>query len=188
MVYFLKIDRTNNKTIRKNNLGSSLEKDINLTNIFYREQKIAFIHKNEIPIQVVKVEYPNRQKAKIVEAYYKFKSLPDYQGIYKGKYLSFDVKETNNPKYFNLSNIPQHQIYNLQEVQKLKGISFFIINFKTKNKYFYLPINYLTDFLNNSSKKSISYDIFEQNFFMIPFRYNPRLDYLKIVDKFIQKD
>ncbi|WEK82557.1 MAG: hypothetical protein PR2021_4910 [Candidatus Phytoplasma pruni] len=176
----------NNVISNKNNLGANLERDINLTNRFYQEQEIALVYKNEIPIQVVRVEYPQRKQAKIVEAYYRTSSLPDYHGIYKSKFLSFDVKETNNKNNFPLSNIPQHQIEILQRAQKFNGIAFFIVHFKIKNKYFYLPIDFLTNFLNNNKAKSISYQIFEKELFNIPFNYNPRIDYLKVIDKFIE--
>ncbi|MDO8060106.1 Holliday junction resolvase RecU [Candidatus Phytoplasma citri] len=185
MKYPTKINNQNLNYNKKSNLGKQLEQDINLTNKFYQENQIAFIHKNEIPIQVVKVEYAQRKKTKIVEAYYRLKSLPDYQGIYKGKYLSFDAKETNNVKKFPLKNIPNHQIIYLQKINELKGIAFLIINFKRHNQYFYLPISFLNNFIQKSSSKSIDYQIFINELWQIPYSYRPRLDYLQIVNKFI---
>lgn len=153
---------------------------------FYAQKNIALIYKNEIPIKITKVEYPNRKKAKIIQAYFNLKSLPDYHGLYKGKFISFDVKETSHKTNFSLSNIPLHQIKTLTKINNLKGISFFIIHFKQKNKYFYLPIDFLNNYLiQNNLKKSINYKIFEKELFQIPFGYYPRIDYLKIVDKFI---
>ncbi|WP_153368515.1 Holliday junction resolvase RecU [Candidatus Phytoplasma sacchari] len=174
------------KNYFKKNLGLTLEKDINLTNNFYKEKNIALIYKNEIPIKITKVEYPKRQKAKIVQAYFHSNSLPDYHGLYKGNFLSFDVKETSNKTSFSLNNIPMHQINNLKKIHHFKGISFFIIYFKNKNKYFYLPIEFLINYLKKCNLKSINYKIFEKELFQIPFSYLPRIDYLKIVDKFIK--
>ena len=57
------------KFVEKANLGSSLEDDLNKTNLFYRQHGVALIYKKPTPIQIVKVEYPARSKAKIVEAY-----------------------------------------------------------------------------------------------------------------------
>ncbi|EMR14702.1 MAG: Holliday junction resolvase RecU [Sweet potato little leaf phytoplasma] len=185
MKYPIKINNQNFTYNKKSNLGKQLEQDINLTNNFYKENKIAFIHKNEIPIQVVKVEYAQRNKTKIVEAYYRLKSLPDYQGIYKGKYLSFDVKETNNLNKFPLKNIPNHQKVCLQNIHELKGIAFLIINFKRYNQYFYMPISFLINFTKQYSLKSIDYQTFINELWQIPYSYRPRLDYLKIVNKFI---
>ncbi|MEZ0180092.1 Holliday junction resolvase RecU ['Camptotheca acuminata' phytoplasma] len=173
------------KILNKSGLGNTLEKDIILTNAFYKEQNIALVFKNEISIQVVKTNYPSRQKAKITEAYYHINSLPDYQGIYRGKYICFDVKETNHKTSFSLKNIPQHQINNLEQIKKFKGIAFFIINFKQYDKYFYLPIDFLTDYIANNKKKSINYKIFVEKLYQIPFSYRPRLDYIKIINYFI---
>ncbi|WP_323847755.1 MAG: Holliday junction resolvase RecU [Phytoplasma sp.] len=175
---------TKNKS-HKSNLGSTLERDINLTNIFYQNNKIALIFKNEIPIKVVKVDYSSRQRTKIIEAYYCSTSLPDYQGLYKGRYLCFEVKETNNKNSFPFSNIPKHQLNNLKLIQELKGIAFFIINFKVRKKYFYLPIEFLIDYINNSRKQSINYKICEEKLYQIPLAFYPRLNYLKIVDNFL---
>ncbi|MFW8664687.1 Holliday junction resolvase RecU, partial [Candidatus Phytoplasma citri] len=105
--------------------------------------------------------------------------------IYKGKYLSFDAKETNNVKKFPLKNIPNHQIIYLQKINELKGIAFLIINFKRHNQYFYLPISFLNNFIQKSSSKSIDYQIFINELWQIPYSYRPRLDYLQIVNKFI---
>lgn len=178
---------TNQKINNKSNLGMSLEKDINLTNKFYLENEIAFIYKNPIPIQIVKVSYPSRNKAKITEAYFKKEALPDYHGIYKGKYITFDVKETNCQTSYSFSNIPIHQIKHLQQINNNKGIAFFIIHFKIINKYFLIHINLLTQYLKKGLK-SIKYKTLEESDFNISFQYNnPRIDYLKKVDQFLTK-
>ena len=67
--------------------GMNLEEDLNLTNKYYLANGIANIHKKPTPIQIVRVDYPKRSAAKIVEAYFKTPSTTDYNGIYKGKYL-----------------------------------------------------------------------------------------------------
>ncbi|QTX03247.1 recombination protein U [Candidatus Phytoplasma luffae] len=177
--------KENNQIINKTRLGKTLEQNIDLTNDFYREKNIAMIFKNEIPIKIVKVKYLIRQQAKITEAYYNKKSLPDYQGIYKGRYLCFDTKETNNLNNFPLSNVPSHQIDILDKIKKFNGISFFIINFKKKNKYFYMPIEFLINYLKTNTKKSINYEIFQKELYEINFSYYPKLDYIKIVNHFI---
>ncbi|MDV3166937.1 MAG: Holliday junction resolvase RecU [Vigna little leaf phytoplasma] len=174
------------KNHKKKNLGMILEKDINNSNSFYQQEKKALIFKNAVPIQIVKVEYPKRQKAKIVEAYYRLNSLPDYHGIYKNRYLSFDVKQTENTKYFSLNNISAHQINYLKQIQDFGGISFLIIYFKKLNEYFYLPIDFLISYyVDESNKKNIPYYIFKKYLWNIPFGYRPRIDFLQIVDKFI---
>ena len=56
------------KTINFANRGMSFEAAINATNNYYLSQKIAVIHKRPTPIQIVRVDYPRRSRAKIVEA------------------------------------------------------------------------------------------------------------------------
>ena len=85
--------------------GMSLEDDLNKSNAYYMEMKRALIHKKPIPIQIVKVDYPQRSSAKIVEAYYKTPSTTDYNGIYRGKAIDFEAKETKNQKHRFLSKI-----------------------------------------------------------------------------------
>ena len=108
-----------------------LESDIEETNLYYLTMGIAVIHKKPTPVQVVDVSYPARNKAKIVEAYYKTPSTTDFNGIYKGKYIDFDAKETKSKTSMPLKNIHPHQIEHLRNVDKHGGIAFLIINFKT---------------------------------------------------------
>ena len=69
--------------------GMRLENDINDSNKYYRELDKALIYKKPTPVQVVHVDYPKRQRAKITEAYYKTPSTTDYNGVYRGKYIVF---------------------------------------------------------------------------------------------------
>ena len=72
--------------------GMRLENDINDSNKYYRELDKALIYKKPTPVQVVHVDYPKRQRAKITEAYYKTPSTTDYNGVYRGKYIDFEAK------------------------------------------------------------------------------------------------
>src|SRR5690554_7245855 len=131
---------------RKNNyanLGMTLESDIDLTNQYYLTHQIAVIHKKPTPIQVVDVSYPARNKAKIIEAYYRTPSTTDYNGVYKGKYIDFDAKETNSKTSFPLSNIHEHQIIHLKDVHEHGGIAFLIIGWKNYQEYYLLKFDAL---------------------------------------------
>ena len=171
------------------NLGMHLEDDIDSSNLYYLNNNIAIIYKKPTPIQVVSVNYPSRNKAKITEAYYKTASTTDYNGIYKGKYIDFDAKETNSKTSIPLANIHAHQINHLQKIFQHGGIGFLIINFKAYNEYYLLLIQDILPLWNNqhapNGKKSISYIYIKEKGFLIPFSFMPRLDYLKIIDKLI---
>lgn len=167
------------------NLGMTLESDLDLTNKYYLDENMAVIYKKPTPVQVVTVSYPARNKAKITEAYYKTPSTTDYNGIYKGKYLDFDAKETKSKTSFPLRNIHKHQISHLRNVFEHGGIAFLIIHWKIYNKYFLLPIEVILEFWDNQKdgRKSIPYETFLEKGHEIKFSYRPRLDYLKVVDE-----
>ena len=76
------------------NRGMSFESAINATNDYYLSRGLAVIHKKPTPVQIVKVDYPKRSRAKIVEAYFRQASTTDYSGVYKGYYIDFEAKET----------------------------------------------------------------------------------------------
>lgn len=175
------------KTTNYANLGMTLESDIALSNQYYLDHEIAVIHKKPTPIQVVNVSYPARNKAKITEAYYKTPSTTDFNGIYKGKYIDFDAKETNSKTSMPLKNVHPHQISHLRAVEKHGGIAFLIVHFKYYNEYFLLPFRILSTFWDTqhekTGRKSIPYKTFKEKAYLIPFGYQPRLDYLKIIDQ-----
>ena len=49
------------------NRRMSFESAINATNDYYLSRGLAVIHKKPTPVQIVKVDYPKRSRAKIVE-------------------------------------------------------------------------------------------------------------------------
>ena len=86
------------------NRGMGLEADIGESNKFYRVNDIAIIHKKPTPITISKVDYPSRLEAVIREGYFRTPSTTDYNGIYKGKYIDFEAKETTHKTSFPLDN------------------------------------------------------------------------------------
>lgn len=178
--------KTASKTVNKANLGMDLEKMLNETNEYYLNNGVAVIHKKPTPVQIVKVDYPARNKAVITEAYYKTPSTTDYNGIYRGKYIDFEAKENHNKTAFPLANVHPHQVKHLQEIVKQGGIGFLIISFNIYNEFYLFPFEKFLKYWNNallSGRKSITYADFKNDAYLITEGYLPRLNFLKIVDE-----
>ena len=163
------------------NRGMSLEEDINLSNAYYLEQGIALIHKRPTPINIVKVDYSHG--ARITDAYFEKQSTTDYNGVYKGKYIDFEAKNTKSNTAFPLSNISEHQIVHLKNVLKQGGIAFFIISFQLKNEIYLLDASYVIDFYEHGARKSIPYEVFQKEAKLIRQDYTPRLHYIEAVEE-----
>ncbi|MDT2806326.1 Holliday junction resolvase RecU [Vagococcus lutrae] len=174
--------------IQHGNRGQRLESLINDSNTYYLTREIAVIHKKPTPVQIVNVDYPKRSAAIIKEAYFKQPSTTDFNGIYKGRYLDFEAKETKNKTSFPLSNFHDHQINHMKACHKQAGITFVLINFSSLNRYFFLPGQVLFDFWDSqhdNGRKSIPLKAIEAEGIELSLSYQPRLDYLKAVDQYI---
>lgn len=180
----IKVKKSSNN-VEYANRGMSLENDINITNEYYMDEKIAYIYKKPTPIQIVKVDYPSRRKAIIKEAYFKEPSTTDYNGLYKGKYIDFEAKETNNSS-FPLTNIHKHQITHIRNIYNNGGICFLIVRFNKNNKTFVLTAKDFLEFIDKNIRKSIPIDFFEKKGYIIEIKYMPRLDYIKIIDELME--
>lgn len=176
------------KDIRKSHLGIDFESLINESNQYYLNKNIACIYKKPTPVQIVKVEYPSRNKAKITEAYYRMPSTTDYNGIYKGKYIDFEAKSCHTTS-FSFKHIYVHQIKHLEIVNNMGGISFLLIEFSLYHQVFLLTSDKLITLYNESLKdgrKSIPYDYFVKHGYEIKLGFSPKIDYLPIIDKIIE--
>lgn len=176
--------RMTNKTF--GNRGMSLEEDINITNKYYLDTGKAVIHKKPTPVQIVNVNYPKRSAAVITEAYFKQPSTTDYNGIYRGKYIDFEAKETKNKTLFPLANIHDHQIKHMESIVDHGGICFLILRFKIFNETFLMNAENLFTYWYNKNKggrKSIPYETVKRHCHLIPFHYQARVNYLNIIDE-----
>lgn len=176
------------KQFSYSNRGMKLEAEINLSNDFYLEKGIACIHKKPTPIKVLDVDYKEANDCLIKKACFEKKSTLDYNGIYKGKYIDFEAKETKNSSSFPLSNIHEHQINHIKTIIKMGGICFLIIRFTTRNLTFYLEGSKLISFIENNDRKSIPLSFFESDCLQIKDSINPRVDYIKIIDELYFKE
>ncbi|MCE5038069.1 Holliday junction resolvase RecU [Staphylococcus auricularis] len=168
--------------------GMSLESDLEQSNAHYLRNNIAVIHKKPTPVQIVNVHYPKRSKAVINEAYFRTPSTTDYNGIYRGYYIDFEAKETKNKTSFPLNNIHDHQVEHMDACYEQAGIVFLVIRLKSLDEVYLLPYSnfkYFWQRHKNNVKKSITVEELRKNGYYIPYQYQPRLNYLKAVDKLI---
>lgn len=167
--------------------GYSLEDALNRSNQYYLTIDKAVIHKKPTPIQIVKVDYPCRSAAKIVEAYFKVPSTTDYNGIYKGKYIDFEAKECSKES-FPFKNIHPHQIDHLERVIRHGGIAFLIISFMKKNEVYLIDAKYVVEKFRHARRQSLLYRDIQTYGWLIHQGYAPELDYLGIVDQIYFKE
>ncbi|MDP4163817.1 MAG: Holliday junction resolvase RecU [Bacillota bacterium] len=169
--------------------GMTLEDDLNDTNEYYLQRGIAVIHKKPTPVQIVQVDYPKRSAAVIKEAYFKQASTTDYNGVYKGKYIDFEAKETQNASSFPLKNFHEHQINHMKTVVDQGGICFVILRFTVHDQIYLLSADHLLMFWNRQAeggRKSITREEIEYHGYSIPLGFQPRIDYIKLIDNLFQ--
>lgn len=167
------------------NRGMTLEEDLNDTNTYYLDRAIAVIHKKPTPVQIVNVDYPRRSAAVIKEAYFKQASTTDYNGVYRGKYIDFEAKETKFSTSFPLKNFHEHQIVHMKSVLAQDGICFVILRFSTEEEVFFLEASQLLTFwerMKNGGRKSITKAEIASLGHQIPIGFHPRIDYIKVID------
>ena len=168
------------------NRGMNLENDLNITNEYYRNMDKAYIYKKPTPVKIVKVDYQSRNLATINEAYFVEPSTTDYNGIYKGKYIDFEAKETKSKTSFALDNIHPHQIKHLRNIMRHNGIAFLIVRFTNLDDTYLLMAKDFFDFIDNSSRKSIPLSYFQEKAYLIKNKLQPRVDYLEIIDEYME--
>ena len=160
------------------NRGMTLESEINDSNRYYLENDIAVVYKKPTPIKVVK-----QVNEKIINAYFEKPSTTDYNGLYKGKYIDFEAKETKGVS-FPLKNIHPHQIRHLENIERHGGICFLIVRFVNVNETYLLFEKDFDYFIKNNTRKSIPIDYFKEKGYLIKDKLSPMVDYIEIIDKY----
>lgn len=164
------------------NRGMSFEKMINSTNDYYLTHGVAVIHKKPTPIQIVRVDYPQRSRAKIVEAYFRQASTTDYSGVYEGFYIDFEAKETRQKTALPMKNFHAHQIQHMEQVLKQKGICFVLLHFSSYQETYLLPaIDLIHFYQQDNGKKSMPLDYIREHGYAIEQHAFPQIPYLDIV-------
>lgn len=163
--------------------GMSLEEDINASNDYYRVNNLAVIYKKPTPIQIVDVYYPSRNKAKIVEAYFRQPSTTDYNGVFSGFYIDFEAKETQNKTTFPLALIHKHQLDHLRSVHLQGAVSFVIIRFTRYNETYLIYSETLFEWLAQETTRSIKLTWIREHGRLIQSTYHAPCDYLAIIKR-----
>ncbi|CCK19775.1 Holliday junction resolvase RecU [Pseudolactococcus laudensis] len=177
------------KTVKFGKRGMNFESEINATNEYYLMHGLAVIHKKPTPVQIVKVDYPKRSRAKITEAYFRQASTTDYSGVYQGRYLDFEAKETQNKTSFPLKNFHEHQIVHMENVLKQEGIAFVLLHFSALSRTFLLKASDLIPFFKEKEgQKSIALAFIETKGYELPTNQLPSIPYLDCIQKIIGGD
>ena len=184
MNYPNQIQKKTVNTINYSNRGMNLENLINESNEYYVEKNIAYIYKKPTPIGISEAVYTEHGRI-IKNGYFKAPSTLDYNGIYKGKYVEFEAKETQQKTSFPLANFHEHQLKYIPKVLKHGGICFIIL--KMNNLVYLLKGEDLISFIESSKRKSIPYSYIKEHGFIIKEGYNPALDYIATIDQIYWK-
>lgn len=155
----------------------TLEAELNESNKYYLDNNIAVIYKKPTPVKVIK-----QVNEKIVNAYFEKPSTTDYNGIYEGKYIDFEAKETTKTA-FPLANIHPHQIKHIENVLKQGAICFLIVRFTKINETYLLFGKDFIDFINTNTRKSIPIEYFKEKGYLIKDKLMPKVDYIDIINK-----
>ena len=159
------------------NRGAFLERIIDMANNKYRNAGVADIRKVPTPFK------PLNTKGNRVTGHFEKPTWVDYSGVYKGRAIIFDAKQTSLTN-FPLENLSGHQ-YRLLESWENKGaVAFLVVYFSKYDKYFMLPFETLKwswERAENGGRKSIAYKEFETMAHEVKSKDGYTLHYLEAV-------
>ena len=139
------------------NRGKFLENVIDMANNKYRNAGVADIRKVPTPIKILK------QTGNKITGHTEKPTWVDYSGIYEGKAIIFDAKQTAETA-FPLSKLSQHQ-YDLLKSWHQKGArAFLLVYFSQHDKYFILwfeDLQLAWERAQMGGRKSIAYKEFQ---------------------------
>lgn len=167
--------------------GMSLEEDINQTNQYYRDENRAIIYKKPTPIQIVSVDYPSRNKAKITEAYFRQPSTTDYSGVFRGRAIDFEAKETKNKTLFPLGAISKHQLEHLKRVTEHGAIAFVLLRFKSYDETYLIFAQDLNRYLDEFAPKSLSLAWVREHGLSIISTMRAPCNYIEVIEQYLKE-
>ncbi|MGE7111259.1 Holliday junction resolvase RecU [Lysinibacillus sp. NPDC047702] len=162
------------------NRGAKIENLLEMTNNQYRNAWLADIRKVPTPVKILKAD------GNKVTGHFDTPTWVDYSGIYEGRSIIFDAKESTL-KRFPLKNISLHQYQQLKSWHKHGAIAFLLVAFwlegKNEPEIYVLRFEQLEAAYENQDagrgSKSISFDFFRNNCERVKSRYGILVDYLE---------
>ncbi|UUM25341.1 Holliday junction resolvase RecU [Mycoplasmopsis agalactiae] len=158
------------------NRGMLLETIINQTIDYYTYNHIAFIEKKGLPIKFSNITN-SENKLLLSNAFVYKKSTVDYIGCYKGRFLAFEAKSTNE-SFLPRSNIKEHQKKYLNEIHKNGGLAFLIVFFGLYDEFYLLSYE---SFMTIENKNQYRYEWIKKIGKRIPLTYPGIIDFLPYI-------
>lgn len=131
------------------NRGRALEEMVQMTLDGYRKRGIAVIHKIPTPWVV------RRKRGLITGAFPAKKSSVDFFGVWRGRAVAFDAKETSEKSRFPLKSVPDHQLTFLSDWERAGGMAGVLVWFRRARRIFWVPAKTLTR-AREAGKKSLA--------------------------------
>ncbi len=145
--------------------GSTFEDMLNRTNEKYLANGLALIQKIPTPITPIDID---KQSRHITLAYFDQKSTVDYIGAVQGIPVCYDAKECNTDT-FPLANIHEHQVAFMEAFEKQDGISFILISYTHRDRFYYLRFVELKRFWDRAKeggRKSFRLEELDPDYFL----------------------
>jgi len=164
------------------NKGRGLEALLEYQNGLYKSKGVADIRK-------VHVNWvPQRAGGQIVGAYPAKKSELDFKGtLAGGRAISFDCKETSNPRGLPLANIKPHQISYMRNARAMGELVFILCEIKPMRQCFViLPDDVISHWMvwqANKGKRGYGVISIDEMTF-VPETTRGPCDYLRVLERF----
>lgn len=127
--------------------GRALEELVELVLSVYEGRGVAVVRRVPDPWKVV------RRPGKAAEAYPVRKGLVDYLGVWRGRAVAFDCKETAGR--FEFGKVPEHQLEFLSGWERCGGLAGFAVWFSRAEVLVWVPVGACLE-VRASGKKSLS--------------------------------
>ncbi|WP_153732733.1 Holliday junction resolvase RecU [Sporosarcina obsidiansis] len=160
------------------NRGAVLERLIDMTNQQYRNKGVADIRKVPTPVQI-----QSNIRGKVT-GYTQKGEWVDYSGVFDGRAVIFDAKETSNKTSFPLNNISDHQFDLLKSWHQKGAQAFLLVSFTKLDEVYLLSFKVLEMHWEDAQKggrKSIPIGAFQSMCESVKSKRGYVLDYLGVM-------